>query len=160
MDASELDRIENSLGITLPEAYRNVMTDFPSPDDPFGYTCLLSTEADELISENSRLREKGFFRYRCWPDNFYALGWDGCGNYYFIRLDKQDETVYLADHEAPFDPESVHLLREQYEGLAAYLEYVREVEEECRLDEEQWQDRNRQPVRQTRPWWKRFLGIR
>lgn len=156
MRQSDLDRIEEELELSLPATYREILLRFPFP--PYsGTTELLSTDVDDLISVNKRLRERGFSRCPHWPVYFCAIGWDGCGNYYFMRLGEGDESVYLADHEGRCDPENLDILKETYSDLESYLQYVAEVEEEVRVDEEEVSEPESVDSAPVRSWWKRWF---
>ena len=49
-----------------------------------------------------------------WPEKYYVIGHDGCGNYYY--LDKEDNTVGFYDHdEMSFETEAENL--QQYANM-------------------------------------------
>ena len=108
MTDSDLDRIEQSVGITLPQEYREAIAD-PAlvPDVEYGPG--LCADADLLIRDNKNLRAHGFYGQK-WDPRHFVIQNDGCGNYYFIKC-PYDHTVYFADHEDNFDCRNLSNLR-------------------------------------------------
>jgi len=45
---------------------------------------------------------------KCWPSEYFVIGIDGCGNYYY--LNKDDNTVGFYDHdEMSFEKEAINI---------------------------------------------------
>lgn len=101
---TNLARIEEQLQITLPEFYKKTITDYPfkaKNENDFIEDNIVK-DTDWLIDVNKELRIIGFMGTQ-WPNHFYAIGHDGCGGFMFINLQKEDTTIYYADHEEEFD---------------------------------------------------------
>ncbi|MFG0457125.1 SMI1/KNR4 family protein [Shewanella mangrovisoli] len=99
MNDSDIERIEKATGIKLPEGYTSVIKSYPKE--------LLGTEAEDfgllnnpesIIEENISVRENSFFG-EPWPDRYFIIGINGCGDYFVINHLKSDFSVGFADHE-------------------------------------------------------------
>ncbi len=135
MNTQDIERIESELSLKLPEFYTDVMLSYPFP----GWDCenfMLCNDPEEIIRENKENRKEGFFDAE-WPDHFFILGFDGCGNYYFIDLKNKKEKVYFADHESFFDSNSPDKLEETYDGMESYFSLIRETEEDIKIANEE-----------------------
>ncbi|HEY6161019.1 MAG TPA: SMI1/KNR4 family protein [Bacteroidia bacterium] len=97
MTASELKEIEIALGITLPGYYKEFMLNYPEDlskrDAP---DFLLSSDYELLIDEN--LQACLNFRDRPLSKQFLIIGYNGCGDYYLINLEK-DDGVFTFFHD-------------------------------------------------------------
>ncbi len=150
MTEEDLQRIETELSLTLPVFYKKTMLDYPLPGgnaENFG----LCTCPREIIEKNTGNRNKGFFGVP-WPKHLFVIGFDGCGNYYFIDLHGDDQRIYLADHETVFNPSSLDDIGEKYENMGAYVKYLEEIEAEI-LEDELHPIKVEEEVSQRR-WWK------
>ena len=147
MEAADFARIETSLSIELPDAYRLFMSSYPSEADEDIRSHALFSDSDLIVAENLEHRKEGWFGIK-WPDEYFVIGDDGCGDTYFMVLGK-DEKVYFADHEA--GPHPTENLEEcvssdsLQEYMAEALELAREVEEEFRQREER---------KNKKKWWE------
>src|SRR4051812_46490188 len=101
MKKSQLEQAEKLLGVTLPDAYRQLMERLPGPrpTPPFQgvpYITVCGSVLVELINDpeglavvNRRLRQEGYtFAGKPWPDRYVAIGNDGCGNTYCLDVGK------------------------------------------------------------------------
>ena len=115
MNQFDFDTVEKKLGITLPTFYKNAIINYPfkAQDDLDDIEDSLVCDHKWLIDENIELREKGFFDQE-WPNYFYAFGKDGFGNYYFINLRDDDQSIYFADHEETFNYENIEEMRSNW----------------------------------------------
>jgi hypothetical protein len=104
MTSEDIKLINTTIGIQLPNHYVSFMLQFPkelhdllSPYDDVIGNCLQNNES-VLIRLNTSLNcynSSGFIK------NKFAIGEDGCGNYYFIDLvQSQNEKIYFFDHES------------------------------------------------------------
>jgi hypothetical protein len=99
MNASDFSTIETRLQLVLPSWYKTTLASYPFPkEEPelFG-------SAEEVIRHNEGLRKEGWFDFP-WPPSFFALGEDGCGNFYFAHLANDDRRIYIADHDGGPEP--------------------------------------------------------
>lgn len=99
MTNDDIARIQEATGITLPQHYVDVVTNYPAE--------LINTEAPDfglfddpkqIIEENHSVRKNGYFGEK-WPDHYFIIGHNGCGDYYVIITDSTRFTVGFADHE-------------------------------------------------------------
>jgi SMI1/KNR4 family protein SUKH-1 len=102
MRAVELDDVEESLGIVLPDSYRDILRRVASRPLRGMLAELVCTDAQKLIELNQYVG--GWARPVAglpdWPDDLFVIGDDGCGNYYAIRHAEDDSPVLFFDHEA------------------------------------------------------------
>ncbi len=106
MKAADLDRIESTLRIELPEAYRSAMLRFSVPACVGNTDTYLWDDADRLISENLALRDGSDGNVKPWPPRFYCLGRAGGGDVYAIDLESPDHAVWWVDHSHLDNPSS------------------------------------------------------
>lgn len=126
MTSEDLARIESSLEIRLPDAYRRVLQSFPLPAYAGNSDTDVWDDAERLIELNRELRSGGSF-VKPWPTHFYALGREagGCSQ----ALDLRTGDLWWADrghldgagsykHTESFDAWA----REYFGGLRSDLE--------------------------------------
>ncbi len=71
---------------------------------------------------------KNGFNGHTWPKNLFAFGHDGCGDYYFINLESNNQNIYYADHECDFDLENkVPYAKSMKEFLDLEIEIENEI---------------------------------
>lgn len=112
MTAADLDRIEATLGLVLPPAYRVLMLAYPaflreapyrSPVGGRASDILLFADAERVIRYNQDWREDGFLVGEDGgprrPDRHMIIGEDGGGNCWCVRLGSDGEEVSQFDHE-------------------------------------------------------------
>ena len=152
MNQQELIQIEKELGITLPSDYKNVMMDYPIPGGDCE-TYALCNDVSDVIKENLDLRQNGFFGSP-WPDHFYALGLNGCGDYYFIDLKEERRMIYFADHESPFHNDQLEIIGDddKWEGFDSYIKYLEEIEAE--IEHVEAEDEDKEFKQKTKKWWQ------
>ncbi len=99
MTHDDVSRIERELGITVPEDYRALVTDYPAElwkhvsdfdllDDPSG-----------VIEINREVRTGDFYDLT-WPEEYFAIGETRRGDYYCLDLSNDASPVIYFDHEA------------------------------------------------------------
>jgi hypothetical protein len=107
MTISDIRRIEQALGITLPEAYRQRVVPFPVPCLAGNHDCDLWDDPEALIALNRQLRAGG---QHCpaWPSHLFAVGQiEGDPPVKAIDLRAPDTApVWWADHVDPNAPGS------------------------------------------------------
>ena len=99
MNESDLELIEEKLGVRLPKFYEKYALVFPvvlDEGEPMGSTFIV--KSSEMIDLNRELRSGGFYDLH-WPDHFLAVGDDSCGNYYYIDLNRKECRVQFACHD-------------------------------------------------------------
>lgn len=100
MKTNDLDSLEDSLGIVLPESYVKVMRRLGRKPLRGILAEIICTDVETLADLNERVA--GFpsvAGLQEWPDDLFVIGEDGVGNYYAIRHDEEDSPVYFFDHE-------------------------------------------------------------
>jgi hypothetical protein len=99
MNQEEIESIEEKTGIKLPESYKQVVLDYPkelagTEAEDFG----LLNDVQMIIAENNDVKNNGYFG-EAWPDRYFIIGQNGCGDYYVINHESKDFTVGFACHE-------------------------------------------------------------
>lgn len=104
MTESELDRIEEALGLTLPDHYRAFMADYPRwllDQQPSWLRPVtewdFADNPDRIIEFNRYVREQDedtFFDDDVWPDEFFVIGNESNRNLYLIDRFSEGETVF------------------------------------------------------------------
>ena len=86
MKAEDVSRIEASLNIAFPTAYRRLLESYPLPAFAGNSDSAFWDDADRLIELNRELRGGAKF-VKPWPVHFYALGRDdgGCSQAIDLR---------------------------------------------------------------------------
>ncbi|MFC3152915.1 SMI1/KNR4 family protein [Litoribrevibacter euphylliae] len=113
MTEDELKNIEDTLGIQIPNKYREFLSSFPEfliTDEDEG----IFGTAKKIISETLSSRN---YREEDWPvgytNDLLAVGWNGGGSIYCIKEGESGDTIYLFDHEiGDINPEETMLLQE------------------------------------------------
>ncbi len=107
MNTDAIAQIEMALGVTLPQHYVELVTNYPpelletdSPD------FALLDSAESVIEENIAVRGKPFYG-GIWPENLLVIGTNGCGDLYVTMLNGKEFSSGFFDHEKPaFFPHS------------------------------------------------------
>lgn len=122
MNHNDLATIEQRLGLTLPEAYSQLLIKRVAINglnlEPY-----LQQDQRELLIQNHELRMypvPNGFGGASWPDNYICIGNDGCGNYYCISSDDPSCAVLFFDHEAD-------LFELISENLPDYIKYITDL---------------------------------
>lgn len=92
--------IESELNISLPDFYHSAIKNYPfkAIDDLDFVEDSLVRDAKWIIKNNTELRSSTFFGKE-WPHHYFVCGHDGFGNFFFLNLNENDQTIYFADHE-------------------------------------------------------------
>lgn len=100
MLASDLDELEASLGIILPEAYRKTIRRLTRRRLRGERAGLVCTDSLELLETNECARElSSVAGLPEWPESLFVIGEDGLGNYFAIHHDVEDSPVLFFDRE-------------------------------------------------------------
>jgi hypothetical protein len=112
----DLDALEARLEINAPRAYREHVQSTSAAE-----LAQQGFDPKTLLVLNLELKELKYYEN---IRNRFFLNGDGCGNFYFVDLDADEDTILLWAH----DPPGI-----EYPGyvLATYL---RDAEQECRID--------------------------
>lgn len=126
----EIKRLEKKLGLNLPGHDRQFLLNYPSE--------LIETKLDmewchESISDRKlrfNLDELGYYNQDVrksgtpwteddgpWPDRYFVIGDDQCGNYWVIDLESKGREVLFYDH----DEGSFAVVHKTIEGFAKDL---------------------------------------
>lgn len=97
MTSESIARIEQALGIRLPESYRAAVVPYPVPAAAGNSDCGVWDDADRLIEFNRELRSGARGGVKPWPSRFFALGHGGDGCPYALDL-SQGDAVWWVDH--------------------------------------------------------------
>ncbi|MCU4677193.1 SMI1/KNR4 family protein [Catenovulum sp. 2E275] len=92
----EIESIEEKTGIKLPNSYKQVMLNYPrellgTEAEGFG----LLNDARVIIEENNDVRANGYFG-EAWPERYFIIGQNGCGDYYVINHESLEFLVGLS----------------------------------------------------------------
>lgn len=114
MKGNDAARIESALQVTLPAAYRDLLTSFPLPAYAGNADTELWDDADRLIELNRELRS-GTSSVKAWPTHMFALGRDagGCSQ----AIDLRSGELWWADR-GHLDVSSSYKHRESLEEWA------------------------------------------
>ncbi|MDK1347946.1 SMI1/KNR4 family protein [Streptomyces sp. 378] len=98
MDAASLDRIEETLGQSLPTDLRSFLLESDGLSDEYGADLIWS--AERILSDNLSFRDNEQFRSLYMPfDPLVFFGDSGGGDQFaFVRLPECNE-VFVWDHE-------------------------------------------------------------
>lgn len=100
MNANEIDALEDSLGIVLPEAYVSMLRRLHKRPLRGILAELVCTDGQAVVSLNERVSHfDAVAGLPAWPDELFVIGEDGCGNYYAIRHEEEDSAVFFFNHE-------------------------------------------------------------
>ena len=110
MNQSDVSRIESSLGLALPDAYCQLLLDFPTdlaaafPSNRSEDERRLFNTPDPIISTNTLVRRPDHLidpddPDSRWPDRYLIVGMDiGC-NFYCINRNAKNSAVFFWFHE-------------------------------------------------------------
>ena len=98
MKREDVDRIESELNIKVPNAYRDLVTNYPEEFYEWGADYDLSDSPDRVVEINREVRTEPFYGLK-WPDRYFAIGENGCGDYYCLDLQGDFTGVIFFDHE-------------------------------------------------------------
>jgi hypothetical protein len=95
--SGDLARIEQALGVVLPESYRARVAPYPIPAAAGNADLGVWDDPDELVRYNLELRGGAPGGVKPWPPHFFALGHagDGCPRALDLRA---GDAVWWVDH--------------------------------------------------------------
>lgn len=99
MKTHEVESIEKELGISLPQSYRSFITSYPDDIASILGDFELISDTARLLEMNKDLHSRPFYRFPPWPKHLFAIGENGCGDYYFLDLRDSAGTIRFVDHE-------------------------------------------------------------
>jgi len=91
----DLSRIEDELGVELPEGYRQLMLDYPFPDGKGNTNENLWDDADAVIEKTALYRSPRV--HNVWPSHFVYIGDDQAGCPYAIDVREDAGPVVHTD---------------------------------------------------------------
>lgn len=97
MTETDVDRIESSLAVTLPDEYRRLLMEFPSDLSADWARHEIFCSADWIIKQTQSTR-LGAIKRR-WPTHMIVIGDSGCGDFYCLDLSDRPASVVCWDHE-------------------------------------------------------------
>ena len=128
MSPLDVERIEQELHISLPQAYKDAVTNYPATAFRGNSDQNLWDNADELIRYNLELRAGDVSFVDPWPKRFFALGLDGGGCSDALDLEDPESGVYWFDKSHVSDEVSVpspeklsDWLKRQTDEMETYL---------------------------------------
>ena len=131
-DMDTIKQIEDTLQVTLPEAYQKLLLSNPFANDPDPYGWEMYHNVNTIVGENLYHKDKDFFGVE-WPPNYFVIGGDGFGNLYFLDLSRSDDVVFFADHDETSEDEGLSMY-EETPSLELWIAQMRE--EKARVDAE------------------------
>jgi hypothetical protein len=112
MIAEEVETLETTFGVTLPDRYVELLLEYPED--------LVATKTDlgwkqesiadrQLLNDATKLCKLNEF-VRCpgtpwtdddgpWPNRFFAIGDNECGDYWAVDTSDPNSPVYFYDHD-------------------------------------------------------------
>ena len=138
MNEADIVKIEDYVGLTVPESYRQLLLDYPEPLASLRWSGIRPTsfelfnKSKKILQENKFVRSSTFNmeddsgETHTWPNHFLVIGESGGGDYYAINLKNKKAAVYFWDHEtgggfakhAPSLREHIRKIFDQYFELA------------------------------------------
>jgi len=104
MTPADLDRIESSLGVTLPMDYRGLMQNYPFAAETVAHSSMLIDDPDWVIGANRGVDTHFMLHHRQgrWVPtrDYLQIGNDGGENCYYLDLRGTPPPVYGFDLEA------------------------------------------------------------
>lgn len=137
MNQSEINTIQEKLGIKLPAFYFETMLNYPFPKDSFGEELMLANSVEIILDCN------GVFDIK---NKYFAIGSDGGEFIYYIKLNGE-EIVYIFDLENSDYHNSIEAPNWQ-----KYLENINKVHQEIEEDESQALERIK-----NKKWWQFWI---
>ncbi len=147
MKPEDISRVEDALDLKVPKSYSEVVLNYPCPDSEDICQHGLFSDPGRVIEVNLEHRKDGWFGLN-WPDHFFAIGDDGCGDTYFMVVGK-DEQVYMADHEGGPSYETELDDCAHFESVQEHIE--EEMDREREFEEE---EQKREERRKNKKWWQ------
>lgn len=104
MVSNEFKLVEEELQVTLPDAYKELMTRYPFQDSKYLLVKEnLLNDPKTLIDLNRHYRENGY-KSKSLPEHSYIIGKNGNNSIFFINLNNENqETVYYLDEERQYN---------------------------------------------------------
>lgn len=152
--AESIRRIEEQLGLIVPDEYRQVLLAYPFERDSDSYQWDLFGDAEAILKENQVYRDMGFFGQK-WPDNYLVIGGDGLGNVYYLDLSRRNSPVFFADHEDTSYSQVIEA-EEVAPSVAAWVEQIKK-EETLFKAEEQERERQSAERKANKKWWQFWI---
>lgn len=137
MIQSDIDTIQEKLGIDLPSFYIDTMLTYPFPKNSFGEEFMLTNSVEILLDCNVVFSKE---------DKCFAVGTDGGEFIYYIKLNGE-ETVYIFDMEKSDSHNSV-----EASSWKIYLESITKVHQEIEDDERLEAERKK-----YKKWWQFWI---
>lgn len=137
MTEDDIVAIEQYLGRSLSQRYRELMHACPLDRNDVNSQIALYDDRKTVVARNAQLRE-GEFESE-WGVDRFAIGNSPCGDTYFLDLTSASDTVFVWDHET-------HAVSEEAPSLHAFVAELKkwEVEARCRYPQPE----------ARRPWWR------
>jgi hypothetical protein len=156
MKAEDIRRIEQELGITLPERYRARMVPYPIPAAEGNTDLGVWDNADRLIEFNRELRRGAPGGVMPWPPHFFAIGHAGDGCPYALDL-RSGDAVWWVDHSHLDNPSS----QKEADSFAAWADkYFATLRDEMagELVDPDASPQQRAAVEKRNSWWNALAG--
>lgn len=147
MNQDEASQLEAEFAVSFPAAYRAAITDAY----PFSAaTEELNTDAESLRTLNQGCRRQAPWGFP-WKPNYWCIGGDGAGGFYFVDTQESESTVYYCDHEdMPASIEDLdHISVNSFQG---FIDDVKQLEK----DSAQWDAHMKERVK-FRRWWQFWI---
>jgi len=139
--------LEAEFKVIFPVAYRSAVTDAY----PFAAaTEELDTDAASLRRSNQGCRTEDPWGFP-WKQNYWCIGGDGAGGFYFIDTQQSDSTVYYCDHEDM--PTSIEDI--EHISVTSFQEFIDDIKQ-LEQDMARWDEEMRERVA-NRKWWQFWI---
>jgi hypothetical protein len=145
MTLSDFEQLERSLGIRLPDPYRQAMLVYPFPLDSPAAEFWLPDDAKKTFETNRQIRTGTTLNRRPWPRHLIAIGDDGGEEIYLLDCATSPYAVLVFEIETgktrPYVESFTAFLDEQWKDL-------RDLEEDERWMAQAYRDRK---------WWQFWI---
>jgi len=123
MTLDDVSRIERELGITVPADYRTLITDYPPELFQHAADFDLMDASARVVAMNRQVRTGQFYGVS-WPAHYFAIGENGCGDYYCLDLSRSLSPVIFFDHETRSFVERAQSLQEWWPMVVREYEQI------------------------------------
>ncbi len=148
MTNDEASMLEREFGVVFPDAYRRAIIDsYPFNDA----TEELDTDAGSLRALNVGYRRENPWGFP-WQAQFWSIGGDGAGGFYFIDTRQRDSTIYYCDHEdmpESFDDHDRLYVR----SFPEFIDDIQQLEKKM----EKWESERKEQIA-NRKWWQFWIS--
>lgn len=144
MTESDVSRIEQELGVRIPDAYATLLRSYPFPEDSYVAETYLWNDPKVLIDSTTHLDSIiGNMQSNVAPRaRMFQIGSDGGEEIYLADLRNPTSPIYVYDFE-------LDSIAEKCQGFDAWIAHCRDIEAEVVADEATMAE-----IKANKRWWE------